>query len=105
MISCTTVGSQRLVICIDQEEGKRGRTNSHSGGAGENHRNWTVVVHCGVTKVLWDAQATFGMNDKDKLNQMRVLKNGQGKTAKANNQQKQWIGVWIFNYHIKKLYW
>ena len=28
-------------------------------------------------------------NDKDKLNQMRVLKNGQGKTAKANNQRKQ----------------
>ena len=59
MISCTTIGSQRLVICINQEEGERGRTNSHPGGARENHRNWTVVVHCGITKVLWDAQTTF----------------------------------------------
>ena len=63
LISGTTVGSQRLVIYINQEEGERGRTNSHPGGAGENHRNWTVVVHCGITKVLWDTQATLGCKE------------------------------------------
>ena len=53
----------RLVICINQEEGERGRTNSHPGGAGENHCDWKVVVDCGITKVLWNAQATLGYKE------------------------------------------
>ena len=53
------VGSQRLVVCINQEKDERGRTDSQPGGAGKNHRDWTVVVHSGITKVLWDAQATL----------------------------------------------
>ena len=79
MISCTTVGSQTLVICINQEEGERGRTNSHPGGAGENHCDWKVVVDCGITKILWNAQATLGYKEWQRQIEPEYSKSGKVK--------------------------